>query len=29
MKTRIKWTEGMSFVGETGSGHALVVDGAP
>ena len=22
MKTRIKWVEGMSFVGETGSGHA-------
>ena len=29
MKTRIKWTEGMSFVGETGSGHAVVIDGAP
>jgi putative redox protein len=29
MKTRIKWTEQMSFVGETGSGHALVIDGAP
>ena len=29
MKTRIKWTEGVSFVAETGSGHALVVDGAP
>ena len=29
MKARIKWTEGMSFVGETGSGHALVIDGAP
>ncbi|HQR12491.1 MAG TPA: OsmC family protein [Casimicrobiaceae bacterium] len=29
MKTRIKWNEGMSFVGETGSGHALVIDGAP
>ncbi len=29
MKTRIKWTEGVSFVGETGSGHALVIDGAP
>ncbi len=29
MKTRIKWSEGMSFVGETGSGHALVIDGAP
>ena len=29
MKTRIKWTEGVSFVAETGSGHALVLDGAP
>jgi putative redox protein len=29
MKTRIKWTEQMSFVGETGSGHAVVIDGAP
>ncbi|MBS0319687.1 MAG: OsmC family protein [Proteobacteria bacterium] len=29
MKTRIKWSEGMSFIGETGSGHALVIDGAP
>ena len=29
MKTRVKWTEGVSFVVETGSGHALVVDGAP
>lgn len=29
MKARIKWSEGMSFVAQTGSGHALVVDGAP
>ena len=29
MKTRIKWTEGVSFVAETASGHALVLDGAP
>jgi len=29
MKARIKWTEGMSFVAESGSGHAVVVDGAP
>jgi putative redox protein len=29
MKTRVKWVEGMSFVGETGSGHAVVIDGAP
>src|SRR5437762_2305423 len=29
MKTRIKLLEGVSFVAETGSGHAAVVDGAP
>ena len=29
MKARVKWNEGVSFVTETGSGHALVVDGAP
>ncbi len=29
MKARVKWNEGVSFVAETGSGHALVVDGAP
>ncbi len=29
MKTRIKWTEAVSFVGETGSGHAVVIDGSP
>lgn len=29
MKTRIKWVEGVSFVGTSGSGHAVVVDGAP
>ena len=29
MKARVKWVEGTSFVGETGSGHALVIDGAP
>lgn len=29
MKSRVKWVEGVSFVAETGSGHALVVDGAP
>src|SRR5260221_574343 len=29
MKSRIKWVEGVSFVGESGSGHALVIDGAP
>ena len=28
MKTRIKWIEGVSFSGESGSGHAVVMDGA-
>ena len=28
MKARIKWVEGVRFVAETGSGHALIVDGA-
>lgn len=29
MKARIKWTEGRQFVGESGSGHAVIMDGAP
>jgi putative redox protein len=29
MKVRTKWVEGVSFVGEAGSGHAIVIDGAP
>lgn len=29
MKTRVKWLEGVSFVGESGSGHTVVLDGAP
>lgn len=29
MKVRAKWVEGVSFVGESGSGHAIVTDGAP
>lgn len=29
MKARIKWTDHLSFVGETGSGHATVIDGPP
>jgi putative redox protein len=31
MDCTVKWTggEGMSFVAETGSGHAFVMDGAP
>lgn len=28
MKARIKWVEGVRFVAETGSGHAVLVDGA-
>ncbi len=29
MKARIKWIENVSFVAESGSGHAMVIDGAP
>ena len=29
MKARIKWIENVSFLGETGSGHAVLMDGAP
>jgi len=29
VKARIKWVEGVSFVAETGSGHAVLIDGAP
>ena len=29
MKARIKWIENVTFVAESGSGHALVMDGAP
>ena len=29
MKCRVKWLEQMTFVGESGSGHAVVMDGAP
>ena len=29
MKTRVRWIEGVAFAGESGSGHAVVVDGAP
>ncbi|MGH8462232.1 MAG: OsmC family protein [Stenotrophobium sp.] len=27
MHARIKWVENSAFVGETGSGHAIVIDG--
>lgn len=29
MKARIKWIENVAFVGETESGHTLVMDGSP
>ncbi len=29
MKARVKWIENMSFVGETASNHAVVMDGSP
>lgn len=29
METKIKWVDGRMFVGETGSGHAVVMDGPP
>lgn len=29
MKARVKWLDGVAFVGESGSGHAVVMDGAP
>lgn len=29
MKARVKWVENVTFVGEAGSGHAIVMDGPP
>lgn len=29
MKARVKWVEQVAFLGETGSGHAVLMDGAP
>ncbi len=29
MKARIKWVEDVMFVAESGTGHAVVLDGAP
>ncbi|MDT0496653.1 OsmC family protein [Algiphilus sp. W345] len=29
MQVRVKWVEGMAFVGESGSGHGIVIDGPP
>ena len=29
MKSTVKWIDNVQFVAETGSGHAVVIDGAP
>jgi putative redox protein len=29
MQATVKWVDGVMFVGESGSGHALVMDGPP
>ncbi len=29
MKAKITWLNGRAFVGESGSGHAVIMDGAP
>ncbi|MDH5376937.1 MAG: OsmC family protein [Gammaproteobacteria bacterium] len=29
MRTTVKWVDGVMFLGETGSGHAVVMDGPP
>lgn len=29
MKARIKWVEGVSFLGQTESGHSVLMDGSP
>jgi putative redox protein len=29
MKATVTWIDGRAFVGESGSGHAIVMDGAP
>ena len=29
MKARVKWVEAVTFVGESASGHAVVMDGPP
>lgn len=29
MQARIKWVDGAMFIGESGSGHAVVMDGPP
>lgn len=29
MKASVKWVEDITFMGETGSGHAIIIDGPP
>jgi putative redox protein len=29
VQARIRWTDDLTFVGESGSGHAIVIDGPP
>ena len=29
MKARVKWVEEMTFMGESGSGHSVIMDGPP
>ena len=29
MKAKVKWVDGVMFIGESASGHAVVMDGAP
>ena len=29
MKAHVKWVQDMTFLGESGSGHSVVMDGAP
>ena len=29
MQARVKWVENRAFLGQTGSGHAVLMDGAP
>ncbi len=29
MKARVKWIENVAFLGESGSGHGVVIDGPP
>ena len=29
LKVRVKWIEGVAFIGESETGHAVVLDGAP